>query len=104
MLQSPTCVYSVSFGSRLHSHLRSTSLSKQHSHTVQKSFVPDPEISEWLCENLAQGKGSNCPPLFWRQLKRNYTQDVGYWPVITAVSGKNIRDNEKAKYSQFSLG
>jgi hypothetical protein len=65
-LLSPTCAYSVSFGSRLHSHLRSTSLSKPHSGTVQKSFVHDPEISNWLCENLAEGKGSNCPPLFWR--------------------------------------
>jgi hypothetical protein len=36
MLQSPTCVYSVSFGNRLHSDLRSTSLSKPHSGTVQK--------------------------------------------------------------------
>jgi hypothetical protein len=66
MLQSPTCVYSVSFGSRLHSVLSSTSLSKPHSGTVQKSFVPDPQISKSVRENLAEGKCSNCPSLFWR--------------------------------------
>jgi hypothetical protein len=67
-------------------------------HCANKSYGPDPEVSKWLCENLAENKGINCPSLFWRHLKRNYIQKLGYWPVITAALGKNKLDTERAKH------
>jgi hypothetical protein len=56
ILQPCTCFYSVSFGSGFHSVLCWTSLIKPHTGPVQKGYAPDPQISKWLCENLAERK------------------------------------------------